>query len=264
MTGYPYGHFADGCIHIRLDVPLEMPGMFREFLFAAGELVASFGGVDVGRARRRPGAQRTAAPDVLADRAATVRRRQGGVRSRGPAQSRCARRPGSRGPGPSDPGRAPGPGPARLPVRGRRRRLQAGRAPLHRRRQVPRRHRRPRRGDVPVLPGDPGGEGLHPRPGPGPAGDAQRHARHRVLALTGGARGPRTVPGMQGLCLRLSDRCRHGDVQIRSAAPELPGSAPSRHALHAGTAPALGGAGRSRTTRREHPRQAAGGWRPPD
>ncbi|AWG97315.1 FAD-binding and (Fe-S)-binding domain-containing protein [Rhodococcus ruber] len=44
VTGYPYGHFADGCIHIRLDVPLEMPGMFREFLFAAGELVASFGG----------------------------------------------------------------------------------------------------------------------------------------------------------------------------------------------------------------------------
>lgn len=44
VTGYPYGHFADGCIHIRLDVPLEMPGMFREFLFSAGELAASFGG----------------------------------------------------------------------------------------------------------------------------------------------------------------------------------------------------------------------------
>ncbi|CCW10525.1 FAD-binding protein [Rhodococcus aetherivorans] len=44
VTGYPYGHFADGCIHIRLDVPLEIPGIFREFLFAAGELVASFGG----------------------------------------------------------------------------------------------------------------------------------------------------------------------------------------------------------------------------
>ncbi|MFD6893958.1 FAD-binding and (Fe-S)-binding domain-containing protein [Rhodococcus sp. NPDC060086] len=44
ITGYPYGHFADGCIHIRLDVPLEMPGLFREFLFAAGRLVASYGG----------------------------------------------------------------------------------------------------------------------------------------------------------------------------------------------------------------------------
>src|SRR5699024_4251225 len=44
ITGYPYGHFADGCIHIRLDIPLEMPGMFREFLYAAARLVASYGG----------------------------------------------------------------------------------------------------------------------------------------------------------------------------------------------------------------------------
>lgn len=44
ITGYPYGHFADGCIHIRLDVPLDVPGMFREFLFAAGQLVAGYGG----------------------------------------------------------------------------------------------------------------------------------------------------------------------------------------------------------------------------
>ncbi|HET8994350.1 MAG TPA: FAD-linked oxidase C-terminal domain-containing protein [Rhodococcus sp. (in: high G+C Gram-positive bacteria)] len=44
ITGYPYGHFADGCIHIRLDIPLEMPGLLREFLFAAGRLVASYGG----------------------------------------------------------------------------------------------------------------------------------------------------------------------------------------------------------------------------
>ena len=40
--------------------------------------------------------------------------------------------------------------------------------------QVPgRQHRRPRR-DVPVVPGHPRGEGLHPRPGPGAAGDDQR------------------------------------------------------------------------------------------
>ena len=32
------------------------------------------------------------------------------------------------------------------------------------------------RRDVPVLPGDPGGEGLHPRSGPGAAGDDQRRA----------------------------------------------------------------------------------------
>jgi len=44
ITGYPYGHFADGCIHIRLDVPLDVPGLFREFLFEAGRLVAGYGG----------------------------------------------------------------------------------------------------------------------------------------------------------------------------------------------------------------------------
>ncbi|NLV81276.1 MAG: FAD-binding protein [Rhodococcus sp.] len=44
ITGFPYGHFADGCIHIRLDIPLEIPGMFREFLFSAAQLVSSYGG----------------------------------------------------------------------------------------------------------------------------------------------------------------------------------------------------------------------------
>ncbi|MFF3179987.1 FAD-binding and (Fe-S)-binding domain-containing protein [Rhodococcus pyridinivorans] len=44
ITGYSYGHFADGCIHIRLDIPLEVPGLFREFLFEAAELVAEYGG----------------------------------------------------------------------------------------------------------------------------------------------------------------------------------------------------------------------------
>lgn len=44
ITGFPYGHFADGCIHIRLDVQLEMPGMFREFLVEAAKLVARYGG----------------------------------------------------------------------------------------------------------------------------------------------------------------------------------------------------------------------------
>jgi FAD/FMN-containing dehydrogenase/Fe-S oxidoreductase len=47
LTGLPYGHFGDGCIHIRIDLPLDKPGgtqMFREFLHAAGKLVASYGG----------------------------------------------------------------------------------------------------------------------------------------------------------------------------------------------------------------------------
>ena len=66
---------------------------------------------------------------------------------------------------------------------GPRRRLGRRRgAPLHRRRQVRRRQHRHRRRDVPVVPGDPRREGLHPRPRPGPPGDGQRLAGHRRLA----------------------------------------------------------------------------------
>lgn len=47
LTGLPYGHFGDGCLHIRLDFPLWKPDgrkVFREFMVAAAELVAGYGG----------------------------------------------------------------------------------------------------------------------------------------------------------------------------------------------------------------------------
>lgn len=47
VTGLPYGHFGDGCLHIRVDLPLDKPGgteVFRKFLVAAGTLVAGYGG----------------------------------------------------------------------------------------------------------------------------------------------------------------------------------------------------------------------------
>ncbi|HEU5268605.1 MAG TPA: FAD-linked oxidase C-terminal domain-containing protein, partial [Jatrophihabitans sp.] len=45
IDGLAYGHFGDGCVHARLDFPLaERPAEFREFLFAAAELVAGYGG----------------------------------------------------------------------------------------------------------------------------------------------------------------------------------------------------------------------------
>ncbi|RVW00091.1 FAD-binding and (Fe-S)-binding domain-containing protein [Rhodococcus spongiicola] len=47
ITGLPYGHFADGCLHIRLDLPMDRPNgvdVFRRFLVAAAELVARYGG----------------------------------------------------------------------------------------------------------------------------------------------------------------------------------------------------------------------------
>jgi FAD/FMN-containing dehydrogenase/Fe-S oxidoreductase len=46
LTGMPYGHFGDGCVHVRIDFPLAAGGVavFKEFLTDAARLVASYGG----------------------------------------------------------------------------------------------------------------------------------------------------------------------------------------------------------------------------
>ena len=47
LDGVPYGHFGDGCVHIRIDFPLDETGAhqaFRAFLVDAATLVASHGG----------------------------------------------------------------------------------------------------------------------------------------------------------------------------------------------------------------------------
>ena len=47
VSGVPYGHFGDGCVHIRIDFPLDRSDgatAFRSFLVAAAKLVASYGG----------------------------------------------------------------------------------------------------------------------------------------------------------------------------------------------------------------------------
>ncbi|WP_420115075.1 FAD-binding oxidoreductase, partial [Pseudactinotalea sp.] len=47
VDGLPYGHFGDGCIHVRIDLPLDRPGgeaIFRDFMHDAAALVASHGG----------------------------------------------------------------------------------------------------------------------------------------------------------------------------------------------------------------------------
>jgi FAD/FMN-containing dehydrogenase/Fe-S oxidoreductase len=45
VDGLAYGHFGDGCVHVRLDFPLaEKPKAFREFLLDAARLVAAHGG----------------------------------------------------------------------------------------------------------------------------------------------------------------------------------------------------------------------------
>jgi FAD/FMN-containing dehydrogenase/Fe-S oxidoreductase len=47
VSGLLYGHFGDGCMHVRIDFPLDRPGgtaVFREFVTAAAKLVAGYGG----------------------------------------------------------------------------------------------------------------------------------------------------------------------------------------------------------------------------
>jgi FAD/FMN-containing dehydrogenase/Fe-S oxidoreductase len=47
VSGVPYGHFGDGCVHVRIDFPLDRPDgaqVFRAFLLDAAKLVASYGG----------------------------------------------------------------------------------------------------------------------------------------------------------------------------------------------------------------------------
>lgn len=47
LDGVPFGHFGDGCVHVRIDFELDdAPGRarFREFIEASADLVASYGG----------------------------------------------------------------------------------------------------------------------------------------------------------------------------------------------------------------------------
>lgn len=45
LSGLAYGHFGDGCVHLRIDFPLGHDGAaMRSFLKAAAELVARYGG----------------------------------------------------------------------------------------------------------------------------------------------------------------------------------------------------------------------------
>lgn len=45
LTGLPFGHFGDGCIHVRLDLPLDSrPEVLRGFLTDAADLVTSYDG----------------------------------------------------------------------------------------------------------------------------------------------------------------------------------------------------------------------------
>ena len=218
LDGVPYGHFGDGCVHVRIDFDFDdggravprLPDRVRAPAARARRLA-------VRRARRRPGPLGAAAADVRRGVAA-----RSSARSRRSATPTTCSTPASRRPGAVR--RRPAPGPAasrgqrRAAAHPRRRLPRRRGAPLHRRRQV--RGPGDQRRDVPVVPRDPRREGLHPRPVPGAAGGARRRAGRRARR-PGGARGARPLPGLQGLRVRLPDRRGHGDVQGRGAAPEV-------------------------------------------
>ncbi len=45
LDGLTYGHFGDGCVHVRIDFPFSTaPGRYREFVVAAAQLVGKYGG----------------------------------------------------------------------------------------------------------------------------------------------------------------------------------------------------------------------------
>ncbi|SDB96750.1 FAD/FMN-containing dehydrogenase [Sanguibacter gelidistatuariae] len=45
VDGLPYGHFGDGCVHLRIDIPLEASGdILRSFMTQAAALVGKYGG----------------------------------------------------------------------------------------------------------------------------------------------------------------------------------------------------------------------------
>ena len=45
LDGLVYGHFGDGCVHVRIDFPFATePGRYREFAVAAAQLVGKYGG----------------------------------------------------------------------------------------------------------------------------------------------------------------------------------------------------------------------------
>ncbi len=45
LDGLIYGHFGDGCVHVRIDFPFAtQPGRYREFVLAAAQLVGKYGG----------------------------------------------------------------------------------------------------------------------------------------------------------------------------------------------------------------------------
>ena len=186
----------------------------------AADLVASYGGSMSGE--HGDGRARSELPPrMYSPEAIALMERPSGFRPGQPAQPRraCRSRPVRRGlrlaaPMEADPhdAEASPTTPARPGYAVHR---------LHRCRQV-RRRQQARGGVIALLPGHPGREGLHSRPGARAPGRRQRQAP--LVRRRRGRRGARPAPVLQGLRVGLPDRHRHGDLQVRGP----PRSTPAR------------------------------------
>ena len=66
VDGLMYGHFGDGCVHVRIDFPLrDRPGVLRVVHAGRRQARRLLRRLRLRRARRRAGPRRTAAADVL-------------------------------------------------------------------------------------------------------------------------------------------------------------------------------------------------------
>ena len=193
-----YGHASVGCLHIRPRMDLRAAGARRRAAaHRRGDrrprVLARR--VAVGRARRRPGAQRAAAADVPARHDRGLRRAEAAARSRADPQPRRADRAGPPRRGPAAGGLAAAARPEHGDeLRGRGR---ASRAPA-----------RPATATAPAAP-----RAGAMCPSYQALGDERHSTRGRAAILRGGARGPaagrpgrrraargaRAVPGLQGL-----------------------------------------------------------------
>ena len=235
FTGVPYGHFGDGCVHVRIDFDLVSgPGRagYRAFVEEAARLAASYGGSLSGE--HGDGRARSELLPLMYD-------------------ERGARPDGRRSSGCFDPANLLNPGvlvdPAPLDAD-----LRLAGVPADRPRTVPAAARTTAATWSSAVHRCTGvGKCLADNTGAGgvmcPSYQATREekdstrGRARVLqdAVTGrlagglglpGARGgARPVPGLQGLRPRLPDRRRHGDLQGRVAAPEVRRQAAAAHPL---------------------------------
>ena len=238
-----YGHFGHGCVHTRIPFELRTAAgiaAYRSFVEEAADLVVSYGGSLSGEhgdgQSRGELLPKMFGPELI----------------RAFGEMKDVFDPDDR----MNPGKVVRPYrldenltsarlvPARaadvLRLPARRRQIRPGGLPLRRRRQVPRRRGR---GDVPELPGHPGGRALHPGPGPAADGDGPGRCDQRRLALDRGPRRAGPVPGLQGLPQGVPGGRGHGHLQGGVPRAPLRGPGEARGALLDGLAPAAGPAG---------------------